>query len=96
MIRQHSLAADDLHRLVDDALGGLGGPAWKGPIRIGLKSRLPAASSRLGQRASRSGCLIRSGGFHMGVIVVVVAAWLAAVTLQTLLTGTRTARGARA
>ena len=35
-----------------------------GPIRIGLKSRLAAASSRVGQRASRSGCLIRSGGFH--------------------------------
>ena len=44
-----------------------------GPMSIGLNRRLAAASSRVGQRASRSGCLIRSGGFHMPTILTTKA-----------------------
>ena len=36
-----------------------------GPNRIGRKSGEPAASSAVGQRASGSSCLMRSGGFHI-------------------------------
>jgi hypothetical protein len=44
-----------------------------GPIRTGLNQSARAASSALGQRPGSGACLIRSGGFHIGGVLILEA-----------------------